>query len=162
MFTRAIPPRAMSACIGFLPRKRYWPAIPRCGRPCFLRIKTRITVRYLVQSKPLDINQTLSELEAKGEKGLLAGLRKVTEFAVINNIKTYDFFWKTANEELQIIMGRISSRLQDKLKEKGDWEIYPFAVHDLISRGRVAVKGRDVYIDGQKMPAWGYRLDENK
>ena len=116
----------------------------------------------LVQSKPLDINQTLSELEAKGEKGLLAGLRKVTEFAVINNIKTYDFFWKTANEELQIIMGRISSRLQDKLKEKGDWEIYPFAVHDLISRGRVAVDGRNVYIDGKKMPAWGYRLDENK
>jgi hypothetical protein len=86
----------------------------------------------------------------------------VTEFAASNNIETYDVFWKTANEDQQILMGRISSRLQDMLKEKGDWEIYPFAIHDLIGRGRVAVDGRTVYIDGKKMPVWGYRLDENK
>jgi hypothetical protein len=48
------------------------------------------------------------------------------------------------------------------LKVKGDWEIYPFGVHDLIATGRAAVDGNMVYIDGKKMPAWGYRLDENK
>jgi hypothetical protein len=48
------------------------------------------------------------------------------------------------------------------LKVKGDWEIYPFAIHDLIATGRAAIDGRTVYIDGKKMPVWGYRLDENK
>jgi phosphoribosylglycinamide formyltransferase-1 len=128
----------------------------------FIADKSEDNGPVLVQSKPLDITLTLSELEGKGEKGLLAGLGKVTEFAASNNIETYDVFWKTANEDLQILMGRISSRLQDILKEKGDWEIYPFAIHDLIGRGRVAVDGRTVYIDGKKMPVWGYRLDENK
>jgi len=72
----------------------------------------------LVQSKPLDITLTLSELEGKRGKGAISRLREVTEFAASNNIKTYDVFWKTANEDLQILMGRISSRLQDMLKEK--------------------------------------------
>jgi phosphoribosylglycinamide formyltransferase-1 len=116
----------------------------------------------LVQSKPLDIIQTLSELESKGEKGLLAGLRKVTEFAALNNIKTYDVFWNTAGEELQKAMGLVCVRLQETLKVRGDWEIYPFAIHDLIAEGRVAVDGKTVYIDGKEMPVWGYRLDENK
>ena len=116
----------------------------------------------LVQSKPLDIIQTLSELESKGEKGLLTGLNRISGFATLYNIKTYDGFREKADEELQVIMGHISSRLQDMLKEKGDWEIYPFAVHDLIAQGRVAVDRRAVYIDGKKMPVWGCRLDENK
>jgi phosphoribosylglycinamide formyltransferase-1 len=116
----------------------------------------------LAQSKPLYIIQTLSELELKGEKGLFEGLRRVTSFATLHNIKTYESFKEKADEELSKTMEFICSNLQDILKVKGDWEIYPFAVHDLISRGRVAVDGRTVYIDGKKMPDWGYRLDENK
>ena len=116
----------------------------------------------LVQSKPLNIIQTLSELEAKGEKGLSEGLNRISRFATLQNINTYAGFREKADEDLQIIMGRISSRLQDMLKVKGDWEIYPFAIHDLIAKGRVAVDGRTVYIDGKEMPVWGYRLDENK
>jgi hypothetical protein len=50
--------------------------------------------------------------------------------------------------------------LQNELKVNGDWEIYPFAVHDLIAQGRVAVEGRTVFIDGKKMPETGYRMDE--
>jgi hypothetical protein len=52
--------------------------------------------------------------------------------------------------------------LQNELKIKGDWEIYPFAVHDLIAQGRVAVDRRTVYIDGKKIPEYGYRLDEKQ
>ena len=116
----------------------------------------------LVQSRPLNISQTLNELESTGEKRLLEGLNRVSGFATLHNIKTYTGFREKADEELQIIIGRISSRLQDMLKVKGDWEIYPFAIHDLIAKGRVAVDGRTVYIDGKEMSIWGYRLDENK
>ena len=97
----------------------------------------------LVQSKPLDIIQTLNELEAKGEKGLISGLNRISGFVTLQNIKTYDDFREKADEDLQIIMGHICSRLQDMLKVKGDWEIYPFAVHDLIAQGRVAIDGQD-------------------
>ncbi len=116
----------------------------------------------MVQSKPLNIMQTLTELELQGEKGLTAGLKRISDFIVLNNIKTYDDFRLKADEELQKAMGDICIRLQGALKIKGDWEIYPFAVHDLIAQGRVAVDGRAVYINGKQMPAWGYRLDENK
>lgn len=128
----------------------------------FIADKTEDNGPALVQSKPLDIAQTLSELEAQGEKGLLAGLKRISDFVTLHNIKTYDDFRSKADEELQKAMGNICIRLQDALKVKGDWEIYPFAVHDLIAQGRVAVDGRTIYIDGKQMPAWGYRLDENK
>ncbi|MBN1643351.1 MAG: hypothetical protein JW856_00805 [Dehalococcoidales bacterium] len=112
----------------------------------------------LVQSKPLDIKQALTELESKGDKGLLSGLQQITGFAVSRNIKTYEAFKEQAGEELSVMMERVCSGLQGVLKVKGDWEIYPFAVHDLISRGRVAVSGKTVYIDGKEMPPYGYRL----
>ncbi len=116
----------------------------------------------LAQSKPLNIIQALSELELKEGKGLLEGLSRITGFTALHNIKTYEAFKEKADEELSKIMERICSNLQEVLKVKGDWEIYPFAVHDLVSRGRVAVDGRIVYIDGKETPGWGYRLDENK
>jgi len=128
----------------------------------FIADKTEDNGPALVQSKPLDIAQTLSELEAQGEKGLLAGLKRISDFVTLHNIKTYDDFRSKADEELQKAMGNICIRLQDALKVKGDWEIYPFAVHDLIAQGRVAVDGRAVFIDGKLMPSWGYRLNENK
>jgi hypothetical protein len=46
------------------------------------------------------------------------------------------------------------------LKVEGDWKIYPFAVHELIAKGRVALDGRTVYIDGVQMPAEGWQVDK--
>jgi len=128
----------------------------------FIADKSEDNGPALLQSKPLDIAQTLNELEGKGAKGLTAGLKKVKEFAALNNIKTYEDFWKVADDELQKAMGLVCTSLQEMLKVRGDWEIYPFGVHDLIAKGRVAVDGKTVFIDGKEMPVWGYRLDENK
>ncbi|MFC1874758.1 phosphoribosylglycinamide formyltransferase [Chloroflexota bacterium] len=110
----------------------------------------------LVQSKPLNIAQTVDELEYKGTEGL----SEVTSFATIHNIKAYEDFEEKAGAELLGIMGNICGSLQDTLKVAGDWKIYPFAVHDLIAQGRVQIAARTVYIDGREMPEYGYRIDE--
>ena len=107
----------------------------------------------LAQSKPLNIEETLDELELKG-------LSEITSFAKLHSIKTYEDFEEKAGEKLLGIMGNICSKLQDALKVAGDWKIYPFAVHDLIAQGRVQIADRTVYIDGKEMPEYGYRLDE--
>ena len=109
----------------------------------------------LVQSKPLNIAQTLAELDYKGPEGL----SEVTSFATIHNIKTYEDFKEKAGAELLRIMGNICRILQDALKEAGDWKIYPFAVHDLIANGRVQIADRQVYIDGREMPEPGYQIN---
>jgi len=127
----------------------------------FIADKSEDQGPVLVQSKPLDIIQTLNELEAKGEKGLISGFNRISGFITTQNIKTYDDFRQKANADLQIIMGHICSLLQDMLKVKGDWEIYPFAIHDLIATGRAAIEERTVFVDGNKMPVWGYRLGEH-
>jgi hypothetical protein len=44
--------------------------------------------------------------------------------------------------------------LQERLKVEGDWTVYPFAVHDLIARGRVEVANRDIFVDRQKLPRY--------
>jgi folate-dependent phosphoribosylglycinamide formyltransferase PurN len=128
----------------------------------FVADKSEDNGPVLVQSKPLNITLTLSDLESKGERGLVKGLHTITNFAMHNRISTYEDFKEQADLVLSRVMEHVCSCLQDVLKVKGDWEIYPFAVHDLIARGRVAIEGRKVYIDGKKMPDWGYRLDENK
>jgi len=114
----------------------------------------------LVQSEPLGIAQTLDELESSGTEGLVAGLHQITNFATIHNIKTYEDFAEQAREELSGMMRHVCQNLQDALKVAGDWKIYPFAVHDLIAPGRVQVVGKTVYIDGQEMPEYGYRMDK--
>lgn len=113
----------------------------------------------LVQSKALDIKQELNELETSGKTGLLDSFLKITAFATSKNILTYEGFKEKAGEELTTLMERVCTDLQDSLKVKGDWKIYPFAVHDLIAQGRVAIDGRTLYIDDRKMPVYGYRLD---
>ncbi|MFC1984753.1 formyltransferase family protein, partial [Chloroflexota bacterium] len=110
----------------------------------------------LVQSKPLDIAQTLDGSEYKGTEEL----SEVTSFAILHNIKTYEDFEEKAEAELLGIMENICRNLQDALKVKGDWKIYPFAVHGLIAQGRVQIAGRTVYIDGREMPEYGYQIDE--
>ena len=128
----------------------------------FIADKSEDKGPILLQSKPLDIIRTLGERESQGEKGLTAGLKRITDFIKLHNITSYDDFRAKADEEMQKAMGNICIRLQDTLKVQGDWEIYPFAVHDLIAQGRVAVDGLAVFIDSKQMPSWGYRLDENK
>jgi phosphoribosylglycinamide formyltransferase-1 len=128
----------------------------------FIADKSEDKGPILLQSKPLDIIRTLGERESQGEKGLTAGLKRITDFIKLHNITSYDDFRAKADEEMQKAMGNICIRLQDALKVHGDWEIYPFAVHNLIAQGRVAIDGRTIYIDGKQMPVWGYRLDENK
>ncbi len=115
----------------------------------------------LAQSAPLYIRQTLKQLELAGESGLLEALGKVTGFAAVHGIKNYPDFAAKAGEDLLVTMAHVCGRLQDALKVAGDWKIYPFAVHDLIARGRVEIAGRTVYVDGRKMPPYGYRLDEH-
>lgn len=110
----------------------------------------------LVQSKPLNIAQTLRESELRGT----GELKQVTDFIRLQGIKTYQDFEAKAGAELSGIMEHICRNLQDALKIAGDWEIYPFAVHDLIAQGRVAVDGKRVYVDGKEMPAYGYRIEE--
>lgn len=124
----------------------------------FLVDKGMDTGPVLVQSRPLHIMKTLEELEAKGTEGLLEGLRRVSSFAREHAITNYEDFAQSSGKELLVIMERICASLQDALKVAGDWEIYPFAVHDLIARGRVAVDDKTVYVDGKQMPEYGYRL----
>ena len=112
----------------------------------------------LVQSKSLDIVQALTEADTNGQKGLLTGLGKINRFAVANHITTYEAFKEKADSELMGMMESICKSLMDILKVKGDWEIYPFAVHDLIAQGRVAIDGRTAFIDGKEIPEYGYRL----
>lgn len=109
----------------------------------------------LVQSRPLNIRRTL--LETK--EGYLKNLEAVTDFAAANGIKTYDEFKEKAPGELLDMMGEICGRLQDALKVAGDWEIYPLAVSK-IAGGSVQIDGRTVYLDGQELPRYGYRIDE--
>lgn len=113
----------------------------------------------LVQSKPLNIIQTLSGLRLESGKELSKWLNEVTSFATINSIETYADFEQKAGKELLAIMELICRNLQEKLKVAGDWKIYPFAVHDLIAQGRVQIEGRTVYIDDNELPEYGYRLN---
>jgi len=113
----------------------------------------------LVQSKPLAIKETLISAESSGTRGLLESYNKVTAFVAEQGIKTYESFQEKAGAELLDMMGNICGILQNVLKETGDWDIYPFAVHDLIAQGRVQIDDRTVSIDGRVMPDDGYRLD---
>lgn len=114
----------------------------------------------LVQSAPLKIAATLLRLEDEGEKGIFDRYYRVTQFAVSRNIKTFSEFTVTAGADMKESLEHICRRLQDELKVAGDWKIYPFAVHDLIARGRVAIEGSKVFIDGKPVPVYGYRLED--
>ncbi len=110
----------------------------------------------LVQSRPLTIAQVLCESGLRG----IEGLNAVTNFTKTHGIKTYEEFQKKAGTELFEIMERICRNLQDMLKVRGDWEIYPFAVN-MIAQGRVGLEGRTVFIDGEQLTRCGYRMDEH-
>jgi folate-dependent phosphoribosylglycinamide formyltransferase PurN len=114
----------------------------------------------LAQSEPLEIFPALRALESEGVGGLVEGFDMAMEFARKHAIYNYDYFEKLANEGQKAMIKQLCSRLQEKLKEVGDWKLYPFVVHDLVARGRVEIDGRMVYIDGRQMPDCGYRMDK--
>jgi phosphoribosylglycinamide formyltransferase 1 len=90
-------------------------------------------------------------------------LREVRRFAEKTDSKTIAQFREAALREgnqLYRSLEEVSTRIQEVLKIEGDWKIYPFAVHGLIAKGRVALEGRTVYIDGVKMPEEGWQVDE--
>jgi len=112
----------------------------------------------LVQSRALYISHELRQ----SEEGLVEGLNRITTFAKTHDLKTYEDFKARAEVELFEIMEHICRILQDKLKVSGDWEIYPFAVHDLIAQGLVEVAGREVYIDSKKLARHGYIMSKRR
>ncbi|MGH7902486.1 MAG: hypothetical protein ACRENZ_12190, partial [Thermodesulfobacteriota bacterium] len=49
--------------------------------------------------------------------------------------------------------------IEKRIREEGEWIIYPFAIHNLIAKGRVGVDEDDnIYIDGKRMPKKGYQF----
>ncbi len=115
----------------------------------------------LVQSAPLDIMTTLRELESKGKTALMPAFREVVIFGAMKNIKSFDEFKQKAGKDVLNKLELVCTGLQDALKVAGDFKIYPFAVHELIAKGRVEVDDKTVYVDDKELPVYGYRLDEN-
>lgn len=122
--------------------------------------KGQDTGPVLVQSKPINIVQTIGKLTLADREELLQGLHKIAGYVTIHGIENYEDFQQKAGQELLDMMELICKNLQEALKVAGDWKIYPFAVHDLIAQGRVQIDGNTVYVDDRKMPECGYRIDE--
>lgn len=126
----------------------------------FFADKGEDTGPVLVQSRPINIAQTIGTLTSGGRAELSDGLQKITSYVTTHGIENYEDFREKAGQELRDMMELICRNLQEPLKVAGDWKIYPFAVHDLIAQGRVKIDGKTVYVDDRKMPAYGYRIDE--
>ena len=108
-----------------------------------------------VQSRPLKIVTALAGAEIKEPRGLLDGLSRMKRFAGM----TFERFQESAGPEDMSVMKLIGEAVQNVLKAAGDWEIYPYGV-GLIARGAVEVEDRAVYINGNRMPTHGYRMEE--
>ena len=49
--------------------------------------------------------------------------------------------------------------MEEKIREQGEWKLFPFVVHDLIANGRVAIDGENnIYVDGRKTGKSGFSL----
>lgn len=47
----------------------------------------------------------------------------------------------------------------EKIRKQGEWKLFPFVVHDLVSNARVAMDGKNnVYVDGKKTGKTGFSL----
>ncbi|MCX5804892.1 MAG: formyltransferase family protein [Proteobacteria bacterium] len=90
-------------------------------------------------------------------------LRDIRRFAEKTEKRTLKTFREAAQEEesnLYKTLQEVSANIQEVLKVEGDWQIYPFAVHELIAKGRAALDGRTLYIDGLQMPEEGWQVDK--
>jgi folate-dependent phosphoribosylglycinamide formyltransferase PurN len=121
----------------------------------FIVDKGEDTGPVLIQSRPLSIVQVLTESGLSG----IEGLATVMNFARTHSIGTYEEYQKKAGIELVETMEHLCRKLQDMLKVRGDWEIYPFAVN-MVAQGKVGLEGRTVFVDGKELPRHGYRMDE--
>lgn len=104
----------------------------------------------LIQSASLPISRWDSDL------------KKIRQFSEKKETRTLKDFRDAVQQEgnnLYDSLKEVSSAIQEVLKVEGDWKIYPFAVHELIAKGRVALDGRTVYIDGVQMPPEGWQVD---
>jgi hypothetical protein len=89
-------------------------------------------------------------------------LREIRRFAEKTGATSIGDFREAAKREkttLYEALEEVSGKIQDALKMEGDWQIYPFAVHELIAKGRVSLDDRIVYIDGVRMPENGWQVD---
>ena len=49
--------------------------------------------------------------------------------------------------------------MEEKIREQGEWTLFPFVVHDLIANGRVAIdEGKNIYVDGLRTGRSGFSL----
>lgn len=90
-------------------------------------------------------------------------LRDIRRFAERTDARTLERFRAAVQREgsnLYKSLEKVSVAIQEVLRVEGDWRIYPFAVHGLIAKGRVALDARTVYIDGVQMPPDGWQVDK--
>ena len=105
----------------------------------------------LIQSASLPLSRWDSELRET---------RRFSERTGARTLKDFREATQREGNNLYESLRAVSSAIQEVLKVEGDWKIYPFAVHELVAKGRVALDGRTVYIDGVQMPAEGWQVDE--
>lgn len=114
----------------------------------------------LAQSVALSIAGTLKLLDETGTQDLQKAFSVIMQYIVENHISNYTEFIDQASDSLKNKMDTVCSALQDELKVRGDWKIFPFGVK-LISQGKVMVDGRRVFVEGKELPVYGIRMDEN-
>jgi phosphoribosylglycinamide formyltransferase-1 len=105
----------------------------------------------LIQSRSLQLSRWDNELSE---------IRRFMEKMDARTIPEFREATQRERSPLYAELESVSTEIQGTLREEGDWQIYPFAVHDLIAKGRVALDGRTVYIDGIQMPPEGWQVDE--
>jgi folate-dependent phosphoribosylglycinamide formyltransferase PurN len=104
----------------------------------------------LIQSASLPLSRWDSDLRET---------RKFTEKSGARTLKDFREAAQRERSKLYDSLREVSGAIQEVLKVEGDWKIYPFAVHELIAKGRVALDGRTVFIDGVQMPPEGWQVD---
>ena len=51
------------------------------------------------------------------------------------------------------------AEMEEKIREQGEWKLFPFVVHDLIANARVAIDGENnIYVDSRKTGESGFSL----
>ena len=124
----------------------------------FIVDKGEDTGPVLVQSKPLNINNTIKVAESQTTPGLITQFNRINKFINSNKIITYEEFASKAEISMAETMEHICHILQDALKITGDWIIYPYAIHELVAKGRIAIEGRKIFIDGKEAQDYGWRM----
>jgi len=52
-----------------------------------------------------------------------------------------------------------SAAMEERIREQGEWKLFPFVVHDLFANGRVAIdEEKNIYVDGQQTGESGFLL----